>query len=78
MFTCVWQGRFACFIFGIVCVVIFLLLTGAAGSNQSVGKYQMEAFARDNITNIYIMDTTTGRVKWLDELNTPFEKMKAD
>jgi hypothetical protein len=62
---------------GIVSVLAILLLTGAADLNP-IGKYQMEAFSRGNITHIYVMDTTTGKVKWLDEMDTPFEEMKAN
>jgi len=77
MTTCGWREKISYFIMGILSVLAILLLTGAAEMN-SVGKYQMEAFARGNITNIYVIDTTTGRVKWLDKMDTPFEEMKGD
>lgn len=58
--------------------MLLLLLLGGASMQKSGGKYQMEAVVRDKITQIYIMDTDTGVVKWVDEMNIPFEKMKGD
>jgi len=62
-----------------------VLLSGAKGADQSVvkagaevGRYQMEVVVRDRITQIYVMDTTTGTVKWVDSMNTPFTGMKGD
>lgn len=72
-----WREKISYFIMGIVSVLSILLLSGAIDSNPG-GKYQMEAFSRGNTTHIYVMDTATGRVKWLDKLDTPFEAMKAD
>lgn len=59
-------------------MLILLLLTGASLQPSSVGKYQMEVISRDRATHIYVMDTTTGVVKWVDKMNIPFEKMKGD
>ena len=54
-----------------------LLLTGAS-LHPSPGKYQMEVVVRDRATHIYVMDTATGAVKWVDKMNIPFEQMKGD
>lgn len=62
---------------GAVGMLILFLLIGAS-SHPSKGKYQMEAVVRERITQIYVMDTTTGVVKWVDAMNTPFEQMKGD
>ena len=77
MATYGWREKISYFMMGALSILAILLLTGAVNSNP-VGKYQMEAFARDKITNIYVMDTTTGKVKWLDKMDTTFEEMKAN
>ena len=62
-----------------------VLLSGAKGADRSsekidaeVGRYQMEVVVRDRTTQIYVMDTTSGTVKWVDSMNTPFTGMKGD
>ena len=40
--------------------------------NLPPGKYEMEVVVRDRSTQIYVLDTTTGAVKWVDSMNTPF------
>ena len=77
MSTCVWREKISYFIMGILSVLAILVLTGATGMNP-VGKYQMESVVRSNITHIYVMDTTTGRVKWVDDMDTPFDEMKGN
>lgn len=62
---------------GALSMLMLFLLTGA-GSQPSAGKYQMEAVVRDKMTQVYVMDTTTGVVKWVDDMNTPFEQLKGD
>lgn len=54
-----------------------VLLTGATVS-KPVGQYQMEIVVRDRSTQIYIMDTSTGVVKWVDAMGKPFTEMKGD
>ena len=75
MFTDVGRERISCFMIGVLSVLAIMLLTGIAGG-YPVGKYQMETVVRNSITHIYVMDTTTGRVKWLEEMNTSFDEMK--
>ena len=65
------------FLAGAVSVLAFLILTGASTS-KIVGKYEIEVIVRDRITQIYVVDTTTGAVKWVDAMNTPFEKLKGN
>jgi hypothetical protein len=77
MWTSKLRGNFVSILVGGMGMLILLLLTGA-GLQPSVGKYQMEVISRDRATHIYVMDTTTGVVKWVDKMNTPFEKMKGD
>ncbi len=77
MSTYVWREKISYFIMGILSVLTILVLTGAIGSNP-VGKYQMESVVRSSNTHIYVMDTTTGRVKWVDEMDTPFDEIKGN
>ena len=66
------------FITGILCTIALLFLTGTA-SYEPVGKYRMEVTTtHNNINNIYVIDTTTGRVKWLNKLNLSFDEIKED
>ena len=60
---------------GALTMLLLVLLSGA-GNKPGGGKYQMEAVVRERITQVYVMDTTTGMVKWVDKMNTPFEQMK--
>jgi hypothetical protein len=77
MFTFIRREKILYFIMGVLSVLTIFLLTGAASINP-VGKYQMETISRNNITHIYVMDTTTGKVKWVDEMDTPFDEMKGN
>ncbi len=62
------------FILGMTCVLALFLLTGAVSDNP-IGKYQMETLVRSNITQIYVMDTTTGKVKWVEKMDAAFDDM---
>ncbi|MDJ0912571.1 MAG: hypothetical protein QNI95_03320 [Desulfobacterales bacterium] len=70
-----WREKMVFLMIGILSVLAILFLT-AANNIQPVGKYQMECVVRNNFTDVYVIDTTTGVVKWVDDMNTPFEKMK--
>jgi len=75
MFTDVWRERVSYFMIGVLSVLAIILLTGIS-SSYPVMKYQMETIVRSNITQIYVMDTTTGRVKWVNKMNISFDEMK--
>ena len=77
MGTGIWREKILCFIFGVLSMLAILLLTGATSGPQS-GKYQMESIVRNNTVQLYVMDTATGRVKWVDDMNIPFDEMKSD
>ncbi len=77
MLTSKLRGNWVSILVGGMGMLILLLLTGAS-LHPSAGRYQMEVAVRDRITQIYVMDTTTGVVKWVDKLNIPFEQMKGD
>ncbi len=72
-----WFGKFLFLIMGAGVVIAFLFLTGAASVSQ-IGKYQIEAVSRGNFSDVYVIDTTTGAVKWWDTKyeNIPFEQIK--
>jgi hypothetical protein len=61
---------------GLLLALAFLVLTGAGG-DQPIGRYQMEIVSRNNFTDIFVMDTTTGVVKYVgkDE-GKPFEQIQ--
>ena len=65
------------FLIGAVVVIAFLFLTGAASIPQ-IGRYQIEGVARGDFTSIYVIDTTTGAIKWWDTKheNVPFDQIK--
>ncbi|TKB06110.1 hypothetical protein [Desulforhopalus sp. IMCC35007] len=71
------RRNFLSILVGGIGMLILFLLTGAS-LQPSAGKYQMEVVVRDKATNIYVMDTATGVVKWVDKMNIPFEQMKGD
>jgi len=65
------------FLIGCAVVIAFLFLTGADTAPQ-IGRYQMEVVVRREFADVYVIDTTTGRVKWLDDKdeNKPFDQIK--
>ena len=66
------------FSLGVFSVLTVLLFTGVS-SQSPVGKYEMEVISTTGRTSqIYVLDTTTGQVKWVDSLNTPFVQMKGE
>ena len=65
------------FIAGALSVSALFLLTGA-GHNSPVGKYEMEIAHRDRTHLVYVIDTTTGAVKWADSMSTPFTELKGN
>lgn len=68
-------GKASIFFLGVLFMLAVLFLTGANhGQQQDVGRYRMSVSIRGNFTDIYVIDTTTGVVKYLgkDE-GKPFE-----
>ena len=65
------------FLIGAGVVIVFLFLTGAASAPQ-IGRYQIEGVARGDSNDVYVIDTTTGAVKWWDTKheNVPFDKIE--
>ena len=64
----------------VLCIMLvilsFSLLTGA-DYGPKVGRYRMSVVTRNNFSDIYVIDTVTGVVKYLgkDE-GKPFEEIK--
>ena len=65
------------FMGGAFCCLALFFLTGAA-SQAPIGKYELAVVTRERITQIYVIDTSTGAVKWVDSMNTPFSEIKGD
>jgi hypothetical protein len=60
---------------GFVLLSVFFL-TGAQHETQ-VGRYQMEVITRNNFTDIFVIDTATGMVKYLgNDEGKPFSEVK--
>lgn len=73
------KNEIVMFLAGALSVLILFLLTGAADQAQApVGKYEMEIAHRERTYLVYVLDTTTGAVKWVEEMNTPFTELKND
>ena len=72
-----WVEKISFFLIGAVVIVAFLFLTGAADVPQ-IGRYQINSVSRGDFTDVYVIDTTTGAVKWWDTKyeNIPFEKIE--
>lgn len=60
-----------------LCFLALFFLTGAA-SHAPTGKYELGLVTRSGAIQMYVMDTSTGAVKWVDSMNTPFAELKGD
>lgn len=65
------------FVGGILCFIALFFLTGAA-SHSPTGKYELGLVTRSGTIQMYVIDTSTGAVKWVDSMNTPFSELKGD
>ena len=53
------------------------LLTGAVVNDSQVGRYRMSIITRNNFTDIFVIDTVTGVVKYLgSDEGKPFAEIK--
>lgn len=66
-----------------VAAVIFILMaalvfTGMSHTdNTQIGRYRMSVVIRNNFTDIFVIDTTTGVVKYVgQDEGKPFEQIK--
>jgi hypothetical protein len=62
---------------GLLLALALVALTGAGGEGPPIGRYQMEIISRTGFTDIFVMDTTTGVVKYVgkDE-GKPFDQIQ--
>lgn len=60
---------------GLLLALALVALTGAGGE-APIGRYQMEIISRTGFTDIFVIDTTTGAIKYVgkDE-GKPFEQI---
>lgn len=68
--------RYLFVLLSVLALLALFFLTGANHETQ-VGRYRMSVITRNNFTDIFVIDTVTGVVKYLgkDE-GKPFEKIK--
>ena len=69
----------AYFVLGAMVVVGLVFLTGAGENNSQVGRYQISTCLKRDWVYVYVVDTTTGTVKFVDEKNEnkPFGEIKS-
>lgn len=62
---------------GLVAAGLFFLL--GAGPEGQVGRYQISTCLKRDWVYVYVIDTTTGAVKFVDEKNEnkPFDEVKS-
>ena len=70
--------RFTFILVGLTIILSFLVLTGANSGNQ-IGRYQISTEVRRDFIDVYVVDTATGAVKYVDSNNEnkPFEEVKS-
>lgn len=70
--------RFAFILVGLTIAFLFLILTGANSGTQ-IGRYQISTEVKREFVEIYVIDTATGVVKYVDSNNEnkPFEEIKS-
>lgn len=72
-------NRFALVMAGLAMALSFFLFLGAAPQeNNLVGRYQLEVVVRNSFPDLYVIDTMTGKVKWVDSKNEnkPFDQIR--
>ncbi|UCF93808.1 MAG: hypothetical protein JSW39_06520 [Desulfobacterales bacterium] len=73
-----WFEKVAFFLIGVAAVLALLFLTGA-NNVPPTGRYQMDVVIRRDFADVYVIDTATGVVKWLDfkDESKPFDQIKS-
>jgi hypothetical protein len=69
----------AYFILGAMAFAGFALVTGAGPNGTQIGRYQISTCLKRDWVYVYVIDTATGVVKFVDEKNEnkPFEEIKS-
>jgi hypothetical protein len=67
------------FILGAMVVVGLVFMIGAGQNNGQVGRYQVSTCLKRDWVYVYVIDTATGTVKFVDEKNEnkPFDEIKS-
>ena len=65
------------FLLGVFMAISAMFLIGAAPRSE-IGRYQIQSWVRDNFLGVFVVDTATGVVKYVDRAqeNKPFENIK--
>ncbi len=66
------------FIFVGFCILLSCLILIGAKTETTIGRYHLEGVVRNRFPDLYVIDTATGRVKWVEckNENKPFEAIK--
>ncbi len=64
---------------GAALTLALVLLTGAGQANETIGRYQISTCLKRDWVYVYVIDTATGVVKFVDEKNEnkPFDEIKS-
>lgn len=67
------------FIMGAMVVLCLVFIIGAGQNDSHVGRYQISTCLKRDWVYVYVVDTVTGVVKFVDEKNEnkPFEEIKS-
>ena len=79
MHTQQWKQRAIFLLIGALAALAVVFLTGADLSpSPQIGRYRMCCTPRGSFTEIYVIDTTNGMVKWLGNSDDakPFHEIK--
>lgn len=71
-------GKYTLFLIGLVVALSFFFLTGATTGTQ-VGRYQISTCEKRGYVDVYVIDTATGAVKFVEsrDENKPFDEIKS-
>ncbi|HSW47163.1 MAG TPA: hypothetical protein VLM89_16490 [Phycisphaerae bacterium] len=64
---------------GAVAALALMVVTGAGHSPEAVGRYQISTCLKRDWVYVYVIDTVTGEVRFVDEKNEnkPFPEIKS-
>ncbi len=74
-----WKQRAIFLLIGALAALAVVFLTGAdLATSSQIGRYRMCCSPRGSFTEIYVIDTTNGMVKWLGNSDDakPFDEIK--
>ncbi len=67
------------FILGVIAALGLVFTIGAGQNGGQIGRYQLSTCLKRDWVYVYVIDTATGMVKFVDEKNEnkPFEEIKS-